>query len=62
MVTIGQYLKPRAGCLEVARFWRPEEFEALKADALALGFAAVQAGVYVRSSYYAGQMLKEIGR
>jgi len=53
MVTIGQYLQPSAWHLPVARFYRPEEFFTLREAALRLGFAHVESGPLVRSSYHA---------
>ena len=53
IVTLGQYLRPSAQHLPVARWWTPEEFDAIRADAQALGFAHVEAGPLVRSSYHA---------
>jgi lipoic acid synthetase len=37
----------------VRRDWSPEEFESLRAFALDLGFAHVESGPLVRSSYHA---------
>ena len=51
--TIGQYLRPSASHLPVARYWAPEEFEALAAAGRALGLAHVQASPLTRSSYHA---------
>jgi lipoic acid synthetase len=60
MLTIGQYLQPRAGPqLPVSRYWTPEEFQDLKAAALSMGFAQVASGPLVRSSYMAEQMAKQ---
>jgi len=53
IVTIGQYLAPSSAHVPVARFVEPAEFEAWEAEARALGFAAVAAGPFVRSSYLA---------
>ncbi|MCY2928534.1 MAG: lipoyl synthase [Planctomycetota bacterium] len=53
IVTIGQYLAPSKDHYPVARFVEPTEFDALAAQAKALGFAAVAAGPFVRSSYQA---------
>jgi lipoic acid synthetase len=53
ILTLGQYLRPSRGHLPVARFVTPDEFAALKDEALALGFPHVESGPMVRSSYHA---------
>jgi lipoic acid synthetase len=53
IVTIGQYLRPSTDHLPVARWWPPDELAALGAYAEGLGFAHVEAGPLVRSSYHA---------
>ncbi len=53
-VTIGQYLQPTVKHWPVHRYYHPEEFAALREAALSLGFAHVEAGPLVRSSYHAG--------
>jgi lipoic acid synthetase len=53
IVTIGQYLQPSARHLPVVRWWTPDEFDALRAFGDTLGFAHVEAGPLVRSSYHA---------
>ena len=53
ILTIGQYLRPSRDHLPIARFYSPEEFRALKQEALALGFRHVESGPLVRSSYHA---------
>ena len=53
IVTIGQYLRPSATHLPVARWWTPEEFESLREAGMALGFSHVQASPLTRSSYHA---------
>jgi len=53
IVTIGQYLRPSAQHLPVVRWWTPNEFDAFGATASAMGFAHVEAGPLVRSSYHA---------
>jgi lipoic acid synthetase len=53
ILTIGQYLAPSASHAPVVRFVEPAEFAAWEAEARALGFAAVAAGPFVRSSYQA---------
>jgi lipoic acid synthetase len=55
-LTIGQYLRPDAGCLPVARYVQPAEFAAYEKRAVALGLR-VAAGPFVRSSYRAGELL-----
>jgi len=55
MLTIGQYLQPRAGNLMVERYVTPEEFDHLATRACELGFEAVASGPLVRSSYHAEQ-------
>jgi lipoic acid synthetase len=52
-VTVGQYLRPSRRHLPVARFWSPEEFEAIRRAAMTMGFAHVQASPLTRSSYHA---------
>lgn len=52
-VTIGQYLQPSLDHLPVHKYWSPEEFLELKAIATTLGFARVESGALVRSSYHA---------
>jgi lipoic acid synthetase len=53
ILTVGQYLRPTAQHLPVVRWWTPDEFAALREYAEALGFAHVEAGPLVRSSYHA---------
>ena len=55
IVTIGQYLKPKEGKLEIEEFIAPHVFSLLEAEGRALGFREVYAGPYVRSSYHAGE-------
>jgi lipoic acid synthetase len=57
ILTLGQYLRPSRQHLPVARHVPPEEFAQLKLEALDLGFAHVESGPLVRSSYHAeGQL------
>src|SRR6266581_896805 len=58
VLTLGQYLRPSAKHLPLVRYYHPEEFEALKEDALALGFRHVEAGPLVRSSYHAERQVE----
>ena len=56
LLTIGQYLQPSAAHAAVARYYTPEEFEALAAAARRSGFREVVSGPLVRSSYEAGRL------
>jgi lipoic acid synthetase len=53
IVTIGQYLRPSGDQLPVSRFWKPEEFAALKQEGERRGIRHVESGPLVRSSYHA---------
>jgi lipoic acid synthetase len=53
VLTVGQYLRPSPRHLPVRRYWSPSEFESLRALALSVGFAHVESGPLVRSSYHA---------
>jgi lipoic acid synthetase len=58
-VTIGQYLQPSQEQVCVERFVSPEQFERLHYIGLELGFKAVFAGPFVRSSYMAEDIFKK---
>jgi len=60
IITIGQYLRPTADSLEIARFVTPQEFEQLEKKALELGFRAAKCGPFVRSSYQAAEVLQNL--
>ena len=53
IVTIGQYLRPSLKHHPLVRFWTPGEFEELRDYGMSLGFAHVESGPLVRSSYHA---------
>jgi lipoic acid synthetase len=53
ILTLGQYLRPSPRHLPVARYYHPDEFAELAEVGRALGFAHVEAGPLVRSSYHA---------
>ena len=53
IVTLGQYLRPSARHLPVARWWAPDEFDRLRRAGEAMGFAHVQSSPLTRSSYHA---------
>ncbi len=55
MLTVGQYLQPSPGHVPVARYYPPEEFDALAEQARRMGFLRVAAGPFVRSSYHAAE-------
>jgi lipoic acid synthetase len=57
LLTLGQYLRPTANHLPVARFVAPEEFGRYRGAALERGFLECVAGPLVRSSYRAEQAL-----
>jgi len=55
IVTIGQYLRPTASHLPVARWWSPGELAELARLGRELGIAHVEASPLTRSSYHARQ-------
>lgn len=55
MMNIGQYLQPSRNHRPVQKYWAPQEFSELRERALEKGFAFVEAGPLVRSSYHAGE-------
>lgn len=55
ILTLGQYLRPSPKHLPIVRYVTPEEFAALKRLGYELGFAHVESGPLVRSSYHAAQ-------
>jgi lipoyl synthase len=59
VITIGQYLRPTEQHLPVVRYWHPDEFDALAAAGMAMGFDHVAAGPLVRSSYHADEHIPQ---
>ncbi|MDT8323648.1 MAG: lipoyl synthase [Bacteroidota bacterium] len=55
IMTLGQYLQPTKDHLPVDRYVHPDEFAEWKRQGLALGFAHVESGPLVRSSYHADE-------
>ena len=53
ILTLGQYLQPTPEHLPVARFVHPDEFAEYKVLGEEMGFAHVESGPLVRSSYHA---------
>ncbi len=58
LVTFGQYLRPSADHVPVARFVPPEEFDRWRETAGRFGFAGAAAGPLVRSSYRAEELYR----
>lgn len=61
VLTVGQYLRPSPAHLPVVRWWTPDELDALRSYALGLGFAHVECGPLVRSSYHAKRAVGAAG-
>jgi lipoic acid synthetase len=62
ILTIGQYLRPSDSHLTMVRYYTPAEFADLKRIALDLGFAHVESGPLVRSSYHAHEQADALAR
>ncbi len=58
ILTLGQYLRPSAQHLPVDRYYTPEEFAELAEAGRAMGFAHVESGPLVRSSYHAKRQVE----
>jgi lipoyl synthase len=58
ILTLGQYLRPSPQHLPVARYYSPSEFARLAEAGRALGFAHMEAGPLVRSSYHAKRQVE----
>jgi lipoic acid synthetase len=61
MLTLGQYLQPSKAHLPVARFVPPAEFDRWRQAAFELGFSQVASGPFVRSSYHAKALFRDLG-
>ena len=57
---IGQYLQPTLNHLPVQRFVHPDTFDMFKEKGLAMGFAVVESGPLVRSSYHADEQARRL--
>jgi lipoic acid synthetase len=55
--TLGQYLRPSPRHLPIVRYYAPAEFAAFRQAGYEMGFAHVEAGPLVRSSYHAAESL-----
>lgn len=62
ILTLGQYLRPSPKHLPVVRYVPPGEFDELRAAACEMGFAHVEAGPLVRSSYHASGLARPTPR
>jgi len=61
ILTLGQYLRPSAAHIPVARWVGPEEFADWKrVGEKEMGFAHVESGPLVRSSYHAKEQAREV--
>jgi len=58
ILTIGQYLQPAFGFMEVVEYVTPEKFEEYRIAALETGFLFVESSPLVRSSYHAEKHVK----
>jgi len=60
ILTIGQYLQPSRRHLPIERYYTLEEFAALKAYGLEIGFKWVESAPLVRSSYHAVEQVRAL--
>ena len=58
ILTLGQYLRPSVKHLPIVRYVPVEDFAALKAYGVEVGFRHVESGPLVRSSYHADEAVK----
>jgi lipoic acid synthetase len=59
ILTVGQYLQPTKKHLPIRKYYTPDEFKAIKAEGMAMGFSHVESGPLVRSSYHAHEQVKQ---
>jgi lipoic acid synthetase len=57
ILTVGQYLRPSPLHLPIERYWTPAEFAELRVAGERMGYAHVESGPLVRSSYHAERAL-----
>jgi lipoic acid synthetase len=60
IVTVGQYLRPSEAHTPVKKFYHPDEFAEIADTGKEIGFAHVESGPLVRSSYKAFDQSKEL--
>ena len=58
ILTLGQYLRPSPKHLPIIRYVPPEEFADFRRAGMEMGFAHVEAGPLVRSSYHAADAVQ----
>jgi lipoic acid synthetase len=61
ILTLGQYLRPSAVHLPVARYYTPDEFAELRDIGMGMGFTHVQSSPLTRSSYHAWEQARSSG-
>ena len=60
ILTLGQYLRPSAKHIPVARFYAPDEFAELEELGRSMDFRHVESGPLVRSSYHAWEQATSV--
>ena len=55
ILTLGQYLRPSPQHLPIVRYVPPAEFDEFRNNGCDMGFAHVEAGPLVRSSFHASE-------
>jgi lipoic acid synthetase len=58
ILTLGQYLRPSPKHLPIVRYVSPAEFDEFRRAGNEMGFAHVESGPLVRSSYHASNAVK----
>ena len=58
VLTLGQYLRPSPKHLPIVRYVPPAEFDDFRRAGLEMGFAHVESGPLVRSSYHAAEAVE----
>ena len=58
ILTLGQYLRPSPKHLPIVRYVTPDEFDEFRRAGESMGFAHVESGPLVRSSYHASDAVK----
>ena len=61
ILTLGQYLRPSDGHIELDRYVTPEDFRRFYETGMELGFKHVESGPLVRSSYHAWEQVQAAG-